>query len=306
MKTIMLIMTLFSSVSAFGWGGLGHEATAIIATDHLSSTAKAKINSMLISSDTFLKAVNWPDSVRTQSQWHHTKPFHFTQVADNSTYFAHLGADGDAVRALVKAEDILRSDRSTKVQKRYAFKFLIHVLGDIHQPLHTGRPEDLGGNMISLLWFGKKDNLHSVWDTGMIHAKMGLTANAQDYVNQMAKPTAEEIRQWEKGSFLEWHDEAFALRSFPYASVVMSNEDVMKQYSPVVEKQIQKAGFRIAHVLNNIFENRSVSAEGQTLRREFETQIGPEYSREILLAPMDRRLRNQNLKTDLTFECSHE
>jgi hypothetical protein len=295
----LLTLGLFTT-KAFGWGKIGHEATASIAWDYLSPTTKTKISQLTGASD-LLEASLWPDAVRHQQGWNHTKPFHFTNVPDRSSYYQSIGkataeelAFGDALRALVKAEDVFRSQKSTKEQKLYALKFLVHFIGDIHQPLHTGRPQDLGGNQIPLNWFGRNDNLHSVWDGGIIRARLegqliyrsSVNEDLALYLSLLPKLTTIQVSSWQKGSFLQWHDESLNLRVHAYSTETMPNQEALAKYHKVVDQRIQMAGVRIAHLLNSLFDGRAVTLEGSELRRQLASLLGAQQSDAIALEPV--------------------
>jgi hypothetical protein len=293
-----LPLVLFTS-EAHSWGRIGHEATAIIAYDHLSVTARSKID-QLTQRNNLLEASLWPDTIRAQAPWAHTKPFHFTNVTDGSNYYESIErstplerANGDALRALVAAEDVLRSSKATAPQKLSALKFLVHFLGDIHQPLHTGRPQDLGGNRINLTWFGRKNNLHSVWDTGIILARLEgryiyrseITNELEHYLSLLPKITSSQVRAWQQGSFLEWHDESLSHRDGAYASVGMDNAEAVAKFYALIDQRIQQAGVRIAGVLNSIFDSKPLSPQGVEFRRQLDQRLGAGHGREISLNP---------------------
>ena len=77
----------------------------------------------------------------------------------------------DAVTALARFAETLRDPTASAADKRLALRFTIHIIGDLHQPLHAGRPGDRGGNNVKVTWFGEQTNLHSVWDSGMIDSR---------------------------------------------------------------------------------------------------------------------------------------
>jgi hypothetical protein len=310
-----LTLSIFTT-KAFGWGKIGHEATASIAYDYLSANAKTKINQLTGTRD-LLEASLWPDTIRQQAGWAHTKPYHFTNVHDRSTYYQSLGkstveerAQGDALRALIKAEDVLRSQKATKEQKLYALKFIVHFLGDIHQPLHTGRPQDRGGNQISLNWFGSNDNLHSVWDNGFIRIRLegqmlyrpDVNEDLALYLSLLPKPSASQVASWQRGSFLEWHNESLVARPNAYATETMDNEEAFKKFHPFNDQRILMAGVRIAHVLNTIFDGRAVAAEGTELRRQLNVLLGAQQSDDIALEPVQGFEAPYSISE---YECDH-
>lgn len=316
-QVLLAVSFLLGSDKALSWGKLGHEATAVIAAENLSPAAKLKVKELVGSLD-LRESSLWPDVIRSQGPWSHTKPYHFTSVKDGSTYFESLeGATmeekalGDAIRAMVGAEDVLRNPKSSRDQKLYALKFLVHFIGDIHQPLHTGRPEDRGGNQVSLTWFGRKDNLHSVWDTGIL--KIGLEGApawtpelAEDpifYVSQLTKPSSTLIQRWQSGSFLEWHDEAQENRIHSYESATMPNHEVVRKFKGLLDTKIQQAGIRLAHTLNGIFEGKPLTQAGKELRRGLTLQLGAGHASEIGLEPNESV--EGTIKSFSEYECDH-
>jgi hypothetical protein len=291
-KRIILVLALaLMSLKAFGWGKVGHEATAIIAQRYLSPTAVGAIR-QLIGKDDLKDATTWPDQIRSSRAWEHSKPFHFTSVRDGQSYFESLvmtppveRREGDALRAMLKAEDVLRDPSSSPGLKANALKFLVHLIGDIHQPLHTGRPEDLGGNLIHLNWFGRRNNLHSIWDTGIITARLTppVAADAEYYVSRLRTPGRTLLRQWATGSYLEWHEESQALRDDAYHLREMANTDAVERFRPTVDARIMQAGYRMALLLNSIFEGKAPSRESKALRLKLLEILGPDHDQEISL-----------------------
>ena len=130
---------------------------------------------------------------------------------------------------------------------------LVHLIGDLHQPLHVGRAEDKGGNDIKLLWHYKNTNLHRVWDSDMIRSwNMSYT----ELAGNAKKLSKEQIRSIEKGSVLDWTHESQALAIKVYGSA-KADDKLGYAYSyehfSTVESQLQKSGIRLAKILNDIF-----------------------------------------------------
>jgi len=110
--------------------------------------------------------------MRSDPAWHHASPWHYVNIGDDETYeTAQKNPEGDVVEAIQRLTGVLRDSQATPQDKVVAVKFLVHFVGDIHQPLHVGRHDDQGGNTIQVQWFGAPSNLHKVWDEQLIEAQ---------------------------------------------------------------------------------------------------------------------------------------
>jgi hypothetical protein len=173
LKIFAGLILLFSS-QAFAWGGLGHRTVARIAERNLLPHTAAQVGKLL-GDQTLDRVASWADDVRSQGTYRATVWYHFEKMSDGVSFLDSLRAlpdwqqkKGGIVGAILMANEILRSNKATPAEKTDALKFLVHFVGDIHQPLHTGRPADNGGSKITVTWFGETTSLHHVWDTAMI------------------------------------------------------------------------------------------------------------------------------------------
>ena len=140
----------------------------------------------------------------------------------------------------------------SKDDRAFYLKLLVHFIGDLHQPLHTGRSEDKGGNDIQVRWFNEGSNLHRVWDSEMIDFyKMSyseLSSNREDL-------TKTQIKQWQAGTVLDWANESRALVQTVYKTANSGDKlgyEYMYENFPLVRTQLHKSGLRLAKVLNDI------------------------------------------------------
>ena len=130
---------------------------------------------------------------------------------------------------------------------------LIHLIGDLHQPMHVGLVEDKGGNDFKLQWFYKDSNLHSVWDREMIDS-YGMSyseiAENADILNK------NQVKAIQEGSLVDWVNDTHKLTRQVYANV-KPNDNLRYSYSydnfETVRAQLQKGGIRLAKVLNDLF-----------------------------------------------------
>ena len=161
--------------------------------------------------------------------------------------------NGDLVTGIQKCIEILQNKNSTEADRIFYLKMLIHLIGDLHQPMHVGRSEDKGGNDIQLQWFGKGSNLHRVWDSNMIN-DYGMSYT--ELSKKLPFLNKEEIKGIKKGTVLEWVKESQELVNEIYSSVEKGEKlgySYSYKYWNTVEKQLQKGGLRLARVLNDIF-----------------------------------------------------
>lgn len=164
----LFLMILLLSGNLFAWGPEGHMIVAQIAEDQLSPRAKTTV-AQLLGGQSMASVSNWADTIKEDPQWAKSKPWHYVNIPDGQTYetSAH-DPQGDVVTAITQMVSILANRSSFVTDRQVALKFIIHFMGDIHQPLHAGRANDQGGNSIKVVFDGKALNLHSLWDSGMI------------------------------------------------------------------------------------------------------------------------------------------
>lgn len=257
-KIIILYCLLFTSSQGFAWGPEGHRIVAQIAEDNLTQEAKNGVKKLL--GDLSLAQVaNWADTVKGQKEWSHTRPWHFVDIADSETYeTAPHAPEGDSITAITQLVNELKNPKSTEITKQNALKFIVHFVGDLHQPLHVGRPTDRGGNDIKVIFEGKQKNLHSVWDSGMItHQQMSYL----QYVNSLAVQSflvpSYDISEI---SFSQIIAEAMGARMSIYNfkqtspnSPAVLDEKYLKQNVPTVNERLIMGGKRLATLINSIF-----------------------------------------------------
>lgn len=303
-KMFMFLSVFFSAQAVLAWGAAGHEAVGIIAEQNLTSAAKAKVRDLLDAGESFAKASTWPDEIKSLKGWPHTKPYHYVSVPNDENYFDALGemsedakAVGDIGRTLVRAEDILRDAKTSKLEKRYALRFLIHLVGDIHQPLHVGIAEDQGGNKVDMKWNGAKVNLHAVWDFHMIDMLIDPTyvyeegkayLLGSDYVKALRSPSAAEISDWQNSYFTNWMNESQEMRDSAYEKLGSSNPAYFKRNIDRVNDRVLQGGYRLAAWVNAIMENRPFfSTEAVKTRQQMDRILGKYSYASISLLPED-------------------
>lgn len=263
MKKIFLLVLLLATLlpaDLLAWGMTGHRVVAEIAEQNIKSGTKKKINKLL---DNLPMAywANWPDFIKSDKsgQWDNTFIWHYVNAPRNQTKEAFLAYIKDVKQENIYSEipKLARTieDRvSSMEQKRIALIFLIHLIGDAHQPMHVGCEDDLGGNRIPLLWFGDKTNLHSIWDGKLIDFEKYSYTEYAHILNIVSKDKKKELQA---GTLEDWLYESHTLANDIYANVNTEDRlsfDYSYKYKSVVELQLQRGGFRLAALLDKIFK----------------------------------------------------
>jgi hypothetical protein len=241
---------------AHAWGQTGHRVTGAIAEHYLSGVARANVR-LLLGTETLAQAATWPDDMRSDpaEYWQKTaNPFHFVTVPAGSTH-AVAGAppEGDAVTALAGFARTLGDPAASAEDRRRALRFTIHIIGDLHQPLHAGRPGDRGGNEVKVSWFGEQSNLHSVWDSKMIDSRQLSHSELAGWLASSIAP--EQVIAWSNPDPQAWIAESVALREtvYPAGAAPKLSYAYAYQHGAALDGRLSRAGVRIAAYLNRIF-----------------------------------------------------
>ncbi len=253
-RSLVFLLAFQAYFNAFGWGRTGHRAIGYIAWTHLTPAAKTRI-SKILDGKSIAYVSNWMDDIKSDPEYDYTHPWHYCTIPDGMTYEeAGTPKEGDVI---VTVERLIRELETKQFSKEdrdeaTALKFLIHLIGDVHQPLHTGNGKDRGGNDVRVKWFYYNSNLHRVWDEDMIdHKKWSASEMAVEF--DVAPPAM--IDQWQKSDVRQWAMESVKFR--PQIYDIPSDHKLGWEYEyknwPVVELRILQAGIRLAGVLNRIY-----------------------------------------------------
>ena len=195
---LTLAVTLFTTSSAYPWGTKGHEIIAAIAEPQLTATARKRIKELLPQGTTLANASTWPDKAGRQIP--DMDPYHFINFPKDANDYQQqrdCKLRNCVIEAIAWYVHVLKSPDAPRNEKRTALRFVAHLVGDIHQPLHAGFAEDRGGNSVDVRFNGRKENLHSLWDTALVELEQGtpseIAARIQDAVND------DKRQQWQQG-----------------------------------------------------------------------------------------------------------
>lgn len=256
MKRILLnIIMLTSVLSAMSWSQKGHDVVANIAQRHLTPATAAAVDSLL-DGKSMVYWANWLDNASHTPDYAYTKTWHYKNVDEGVRYEeAPANPSGDAVTAVKQQIELLSNPSTPGADPTLALKILIHVTGDMHQPMHMGHATDLGGNRIKVKYFGRDTNLHSVWDGSLVESahKWSYT----EWSDQIDRVSKEQEAAIVDGSIDDWAKQTLALATQVYQSTPEGTNlsyDQVAAATPVIEQQLLNGGLRLAHLLNLIFD----------------------------------------------------
>ena len=158
MKKILLLFSLFLFVESFGWGPTGHRVVGQVAEAHLSKKARKNIKRVM-GDESLAMCSNWMDFIKSESSYDSLKSWHYVTIPAWEKYHHEGELKGDVIQAIDRFVHELETGEYS-VDEKFAIKCLVHLVGDVHQPLHVGKGGDRGGNDVKVTWFGKSSNLH--------------------------------------------------------------------------------------------------------------------------------------------------
>lgn len=252
MKTLFRIaLIMILSVQAFGWGQTGHRAMGLLAERNLSKKAKKEIERIL-KGESLSMTSTWMDEIRSDSTYRYSYDWHWVTIPDGQTYEqTEKNPKGDVIAAIETIIAELKSGKFSGKEETIRLKMLVHLIGDIHQPLHVGLGPDKGGNDVKVMWFRADSNLHRVWDSDMIDDK---NVSFTELANWIGQPSSTDLATWQKSTVRDWAKESMSYRKqvYDYGNGKMGYQYSYK-YFDIVKLRLQQSGIRLAAVLNEIY-----------------------------------------------------
>jgi hypothetical protein len=259
---IALVVLFPISGDAWAWGDEGHKIVCEIAMRLVQPNTRAEIQKLISTDDrfdSFSDACTWPDHPRQRASEHF---LNLPRDSDGLHSETCPGASACVVTAIRKDFEVLSSSNASQAQKLESLKFLGHWVGDIHQPLHVSFEDDRGGNSIPVSGLCGS-NLHSAWDTCLVLRAVGEDVN-ESATELMKTITPGRIESWNHSNPMDWANESFAIAEqarteycirqgascdHPSGKVKIDAAYVAVN-TPIVREQLQKAGVRLAHMLD--------------------------------------------------------
>ena len=276
---LSLSLVCFMPTRAVAWGNNGHRIIARIAMDRLSKDTRQALSELLAPGETLESVSNWADTIKAQKP--ETRSWHFVDIPLSSSNYqkARDCRKGCIIEAIAGQTAVLKSTSNSptdRANRAEALKFLIHLIGDLHQPFHVTtntNPNDQGANLVKVIFMnGRPTSLHAVWDDDLINYTLSQNRlSVSDYAAQIANKfrrsstgQSQATNLSTQGSVTDWAGEAHRLAWGAYVpsdSYFMINDNKVWKLDrtyydrnlTVVESQLYKAGVRLAKVLNEVF-----------------------------------------------------
>jgi hypothetical protein len=260
---VVSLLVLSSATPARAWGRLGHRVIARLAEKYMTPEAKAGVAVLLESGESMADASLWADENRRDLP--KTAPWHYVDVPlDEPRYDARFSGDdpkkGCVVDKINEFRKLAGDKTKTLDERRFALRFLLHCVQDMHQPCHVGDNHDRGGKDTQVRWFDGGSNMHRVWDSGIIER---AGDDEEFWLAELAElDTAENRKAWMAGTVEDWATESLqaAREAYlipgtnkPLKSGQKLGEEYHAKHLPVVRRRLCQAGLRLALVLNQAF-----------------------------------------------------
>lgn len=257
-----LFLYLLLSNNVFAWGYTGHRIIAEIAEQFLEAETARQVRDLLaIQNVTTLAEVSvWADQIRLQRP--ETAPWHYVNIpihlgsGEPSGYDAGRDCPNSAcvVAKIEQFERVLADRQASSGERLEALKYLVHFIGDVHQPLHTSNNHDRGGNEVQVTFMGRQMNLHAVWDSGIIEP--AVKGDERGYAMQLTRNiTPAEVNEWSHGDPISWANKSHAVAVLRVYGELQHAGALPDTYEapaiPIVNEQLERAGVRLAKVLND-------------------------------------------------------
>ncbi|TYT25777.1 S1/P1 nuclease [Luteimonas viscosa] len=257
---LLIACALVGAPAAHAWGPLGHRLVARLAEPLLTPPAHAEVQRLLATEglDSLADVANWADDVRANdpvlgkqsAKWHYINIGEYACTYDA----ARACPGGDCVVEAIRAQVAILGDRSrSDAERLQALKFLVHFVGDVHQPMHAGYARDRGGNTVQLQLGGKGTNLHAVWDSRLL-ASARLDEDAYvDTLRLEGERLPADTGPYVPAAPAVWAEQSCRIAMAPgvYPQGAKIDDAYLQQYRPTAEAQVQAGGARLARLLDD-------------------------------------------------------
>ena len=250
----LILQFAFTNVQASDWGQTGHRVIGLVAEQHLTQQTQAAISDLL-EGESLAFVSTFGDEIRSIKDYKHFDPWHYVNMPLDKRYGEEApNPNGDVYHAVNHCVGVLKDPNASREDKAFYLRLLVHFVGDLHQPMHVGRSEDRGGNDIKVLWFGKKSNLHRVWDSEMIN---GYQMSYSELAHNLPTYTQAEQGDIVNSTVLDWLHESQSHAKQIYSSAEQDERlsyAYQRKHFPLVRERLYKGGLRLAKLLNDTFD----------------------------------------------------
>jgi len=256
---LTIVLNTYSSPASAWWGLNGHRIVGEIASYYLTGKTKKAVIEIL-GTESIAMASNWPDFAKSDSTLNYLSPWHYMNIKGGLTLnefndFLQHDTIADAYTKLNFIIGELKNKSLPLDKKQFYLKLLIHIVGDIHQPLHVGRADDQGGNKIKVQWFSESTNLHSVWDEKLIEMQKLSYTEYTAAINHVSK---KQRKEWQQQPLSEWFYNSYELAEKVYGGITQPEQKLSYRYNYdyiyLLNQQLLQGGIHLAGLLNSIYD----------------------------------------------------
>lgn len=256
---ILLLCTIFSylPLKSLAWGMLGHRVVGQIADSYLTKKARKNIE-LILGDESVAMASTWADFIKSDPAYNYLSPWHYIDF-DKAYNYAEMQSflkQDTAVDAYTKLNLIITQLKNKNLEqgkKQMYLRLLIHIVGDVHQPMHTAHTEDKGGNGFKLFWFNKPTNLHAIWDSELIDDEQLSYTEYAAWINHSTKAQRDALQH---DSISKWLYESSQVSEKLYTEI-KPEAHLSYRYTfdhiAIANQQLLKGGIRLAGILNELF-----------------------------------------------------
>ncbi len=251
MKLFLSLFLIFISQCVWAFGDLGHKMVAKAAWQQLTPYAKQNVERILgVGEKAFVEASVWADEIKSNEDFNYLKPLHYVNMPKAAKrYDAKRDCKKDrcVVAAIHEFSDYAK--RGSEKEKVLALRMLIHLIADVHQPLHAGLYEDRGGNWYEVKYQGQSLSLHKLWDHQMVERfDANLDSGARKLVLNQAPVSLNTPKAWAEESHAITVDFVYqAKENYPLSDVYLEQADI------IMAKQLSRGAWRLAMWLNQLW-----------------------------------------------------
>jgi hypothetical protein len=256
-KLLLVGLFLYLPLQSMAWGMLGHRVVGEIAERNLNCKAKRNIKKIL-GTESLAMASTWADFIKSEPSYKYLDTWHYINFKSGMSQdeFVMALKQDTATNVYTKLNmlvaELKKKDLSQEKKQMY-LRLVIHMVGDIHQPMHTGRPEDLGGNRVKLFWFGEPTNLHRLWDSDLIESQ---DLSYTEYSTFLNHTTRAQRKEWMKQPSSQWLYDSYLISNKIYSEIQPEQKLSYRynyDYVDTLNQQLLKGGIHLAGLLNEIF-----------------------------------------------------
>ena len=251
MKAFVLFICFYIPTT-YAFGPMGHRIVARVAENFLNKKTVTEIKK-IIGSEPFARISNYPDFIKSDPSKQKYSPWHYISMKEGSSLEQSMkdkSFQGNAIEALNSCLNDLKNSKTNMEKKYFALAMVVHLIGDLHQPLHAGFIKDQGGNKVKLTWFGKEVNLHSIWDSELILIQ---ELSFSEYASELVSMHSSKLSsKRDIINPLDWISvsRAYLPKVYEYKVGKYWEYQYTYKHRDFLEKQMFLAGYRLAKILN--------------------------------------------------------